>query len=523
MRFASSRRFVASPSGSPSAPQPKTTSSLAVGAQPKTTSSLAVGALLALLLAIGMALPPGAFATADDEARPALADEIDQIIKDGKAANAFWGVQVRALDTGEVLYEHNPQQAFLPASNMKLLTSATALDALGPEHRYQTTLYFDGEIDGSVMRGDLILKGTGDPTFGSSEMAGTGDPLGRWAQALAKMGVTRIEGRLIGDDDALSDRFYSEGWDVDYITRQSSRLIGVSVGGLAYRDNLIRVNLQAGEDGAPPQVTTAPAGYLDVVNRATTSERERGRAFDIRRSFGDEEITLTGSVPSTYSGTLHMPISNPTRFALQSFQADLRQAGIGVNNLKAADIDHLDEKPSTEGARVLFRHFSPTLAKILRVVNKESNNFYADQIFRSISDSGTANASERRVKKLLEKAGAATDAISIRDGSGLSRKDLVTPAAITKLLDFMTSRPASESFEASLARGGEPQTTLQYRLKGQPVRAKTGSLEFARALSGYTTLPGGRRVAFALLVNNYAVASYQVTQTFDRVVRAMTS
>lgn len=464
----------------------------------------------------------------DDARNPALAGEINSIIQNGNAGNAFWGIQIRALDTGEVLYEHNPQQSFLPASNMKLFTAATALATLGPEHRYKTTLYFDGEIDGSVMRGDLILKGTGDPTFGSSEVPGAGDPLKRWAQALAQMGVTRIEGRLIGDDDALSDRFYSEGWDVDYITTQSSRLIGVSVGGLTYRDNLIRVKIRSGETDAPPQVMTRPKGYLDVVNRATTSARQRGRALNIRRSFGQEQITLTGSVPSTYSGTFFMPVSNPTRYALRSFRADLRQVGIGTEGLKPTDIDNLSEEARAEvnpaeEARPLFVHYSPTLKKILRVVNKESNNFYADQVFRSFSASGTANASETRVKTLLERAGASTDAISIRDGSGLSRKDLVTPAATAKLLDYMASHSTSKAFRASLARGGEPETTLQHRLRGQPVRAKTGSLEFARALSGYTTLADGREVTFALFANNYAGPSYEVTQTFDRIVRAMTS
>jgi D-alanyl-D-alanine carboxypeptidase/D-alanyl-D-alanine-endopeptidase (penicillin-binding protein 4) len=461
-------------------------------------------------------------------AQPALASEINAIIQGGNAENAFWGIQIRALDTGEVLYEHNPQQAFLPASNMKLFTSATALAALGPEHRYKTTLYFDGEIDGSVMRGDLILKGTGDPTFGSSEVPSAGDPLARWAQALAQMGVTRVDGRLIGDDDALSDRFYAEGWGVDYITEQSSRLIGVSASGLAYRDNLIRVKIRSGEAGAPPQVTTRPRGYLDVVNRATTSARQRGRALDIRRSFGQEQITLTGSVPSTYASTFFVPVSDPTRYVLRSFRANLQQAGIGTEEMKLVDLDGLDEEARAavnpaENARPLFVHYSPTLAKILRTVNKESNNFYADQVFRSFSASGTANASENRVKTLLEEAGASTEAISIRDGSGLSRKDLVTPAATAKLLDHMASHSASEAFRASLARGGEPETTLQYRLRGQSVRAKTGSLEFARALSGYATLSSGRKVAFALLANNYAGPSYEVTQTFDRIVRAMTS
>ena len=170
-----------------------------------------------------------------------------------------------------------------------------------------------------------------------------------------------------------------------------------------------------------------------------------------------------------------------------------------------------------------FVHVSPPLDEILKVVNKESNNFYAEQVFRSVAPGGGAEAAERRVKVLLSKAGISADRLSIRDGSGLSRKNLVTPHALGRLLAYMRDHPESDAFVSSLPSGGEPQTTLRGRLHNVPVRAKTGSLEFVRALSGYTTTSDGRQVAFAVLANNFTGPSYAVTQSIDRVVASLAS
>lgn len=486
---------------------------------------LCAAALFVLLL--GSALPPhlaapGPAAPISDEAAGAtlLQQRIDQIIQDGNAASAFWGIHVQTVGSGEVLYSRNAERPFLPASNQKIFTTAAALSAFGPDHRYRTTLSFDGAVDGSVMKGDLILKGSGDPTFGSSEMGGP-DPLRRWARELAQMGVTAIRGRLIGDDDVFDDRFYAEGWDVDYVTSQSSRMLGVSIGGLAYGDNLARVQIRAGHPGETPSVRSFPRGAIEIHNDATTRARRRGRGLEIVRSVSTDGVTLIGSVPRGYAGTIFVPVSNPTLYALRSFKGTLQDAGIDVSGLDVVDIDDLRKSLSRDEARPLFVHYSPPLAQIARLTNKESNNFYADQIFRTFSASGTANASENRIKRLLEQAGASTDGISIRDGSGLSRKDLVTPRAMVALLDYMAESDLREVFLASLAEGGEPNSTLRYRLKGVPVRAKTGSIEFARALSGYVELGDGRMAAFALFANNYVTPSYQVTQALDRIVRVM--
>ena len=176
--------------------------------------------------------------------RPAatLDERIDDLINRWQAGQAFWGIAVLDLESGRTIYERNAEKAFLPASNQKIVTAATALDALGAIYRYETTLRFDGTTEGDVMRGDLILDGSGDPTFGSVEVGGN-DPLRAWAEELADLGVKRIEGRVIGDDDRFDDRPYPEGWDVDYITKQAGRYMGTSAGGLSYNDNVVSVRV----------------------------------------------------------------------------------------------------------------------------------------------------------------------------------------------------------------------------------------------------------------------------------------
>lgn len=464
--------------------------------------------LLFLLLAAGL--------NAGIAEPPALADRIEQIIAGQEAEQAIWGIYVQDIASGRVLYSQNAEKVLMPASNQKLLTTATALDALGSDYRYQTTLFFDGETQGPVLQGDLILEGAGDPTFGSIEADG-GDPLRAWARRLAEMGVQRIEGRLIGDDDTFSDRPYAEGWDIDYLTHQSSRALGVSASGLSYNDNVVEIQITATSPGEAPRITMRPTNYLDIRNQLTTSSRRRGISVDTDRNIGTETIILSGSVPRSYRGTIVMPVTNPTTFALHSFKQYLQEAGIQVD-APVVDIDELEQQPQYEDARPLFVHLSPPLAEIIALTNKESNNYYAEQLFRTFGWGGTAEGAERRTKALLSRAGVDTDGLSIRDGSGLSRKDMVTPQALGQLLAYMYRHEAAGAFLASLPEGGERESTLQYRLSGTPVQAKTGSLEYVRALSGYIDPGTAHPLAFVIFANNFTVPSYRVVQTIDRIV-----
>lgn len=473
-----------------------------------------------LTLILGLLTWTGAAPPAAPDPAPTLEAEIEDILRASRADPAFWGLYVQDLESGRVLFDRNADKSFLPASNQKILTTATALDALGSTYRYETTLAFDGSVQDSVMTGDLIIEGSGDPTFGSREIRGA-DPLEQWATKLARMGVRRIEGRLIGDDDAFDEQAFSEGWDVDYLTRQAGRYIGTSASGLSYHDNVVTLRIRANAPGLPPTVTTRPENVVEIRNEATTSSRRRGGGLAVRRSFRSNEIIVEGSASRYYNGSVVVPVNNPTLLTLEAFREALRDVGIDTD-LTIADIDDLETEPPGD-APPLFIALSPPLADILSIINKDSNNFYAEQVFRTYGWAGSARGGARRTKTFLARAGIDTRSLLIRDGSGLSRKDLVTPKAMVELLALMDRHSEREAFMASLPLGGESNTTLQYRLRNVPVRAKTGSLRFIRALSGYATRPDGSRVAFAFFANNYTGPSYRITNLFDQIVTTITS
>lgn len=463
---------------------------------------------------VGLLFVFGAFLPTWIVAQP-LAPRIDSLLEQRRASHGFWGVSIYDLDRDSVLYRRNSTRGFLPASNQKLFTTAAALDLLGSTYRYETTLSFNGTTEDSVMQGDLRLTGTGDPTLGSTAR-GRSDPFRDWAERLAEMGVRRIEGRLLGDDNAIQEGYYPDGWNVNHLTRDKGEKMGLTPGGLSYRDNSVPVTVRATQPGEPPEVSVQPEGAVQLENRAVTSERWRGSTLLINRTFSTNDLVLTGSVARSYSGIRNVPVSDPTIFALRIFRKRLDAAGIEAD-LALADIDSLETVP--EKGDPLFVNVSPPLSEIVNVINKESNNFYAEQVFRTYGWGGSTGGGVRQTESFLRRTGIDTRALMINDGSGLSRKNLVTPQAVRELLVEMEGHAEQPAFFASLPQGGERSTTLQSRLARSDVRAKTGSLSFVRALSGYADRADGTRVAFTLLVNNYTGPSYQITHTMDDIIR----
>ena len=451
------------------------------------------------------------------EARPAsaavLAAEaeatraaVDEILRSADLPSAFWGLYVQDLSTGRILLSRNADKLFLPASTQKLFTTATALDALGPDFRYTTRLYFFGDerTDG-VLRGDLVIRGAGDPTFGSDLTSE--DPLQRWAEALHAAGVRRIQGRLIGDDDRFEDAPYGEGWDVSHISTES---YAPAAGGLAWDDNLLALRIAGGT------VESSPRGFATFRGQIGTGA---GR-LRVERTLGADEFALSGSVSSGYRGSLQVPVANPTRYAVWAFAERLREAGIAVD-AELVDVDDLRAPLDYDGAEPLQVAVSPTLDRIIRRVNRESDNLYAEQVFRTLTPSGTVDAASRRVRAFIDEAGADGDDLSIVDGSGLSRKDMVTPAAMAAVLSRMHRHPAGAAFRASLPEGGGAGSTLRNRLSGVPVRAKTGSLQAVRCLAGYVDGPSGNPMVFVLFANNYTTRAGAISRAQDQIVRAL--
>ena len=475
-----------------------------------TRAWLPLSLLLASLAVLWSASPSRADG---DGAEAQVVAAVNEILDDADLPTAFWGLVVHDARTGRVVLSRNADKNMVPASNLKLFTTAAALDQLGPTHRYTTRLYHLGRVsDDGTLSGDLVIRGSGDPTFGST---GQGDPLQDWAQALAQAGVRRVTGRIVGDDDAFEDARYGEGWDVTHIATEA---YAPAAGGLVWGDNLVSIAIRGTSPGQPPTFESDPAGFATVTGDVTT--RAGGGRLDIERTLGTDTFVLRGGVPSGYRGTLRVPVANPTLFAVHAFAQRLQEAGIDVSRAERVDVDDTTRKPRYDGAQPLQAYVSPTLDEIVERINVESDNLYAEQVLRTLGG-GTVERGAERVQAFVERAGADAEGLSIVDGSGLSRKDLVTPASLAAVLREMRGHPASAAFMRSLPEGGGSGSTLRNRLGGVPVQAKTGSLLAVRCLAGYVDGPDGSPYVFVIMTNNYTTSGRAVASAQDAIVRAL--
>ena len=429
-----------------------------------------------LLLAVALAAACGgrthATSLAPELARAALRPYADSLIADPMFRSAHWGVLVVDPLSGDTLYSHNAGKLFMPASNQKLLTGATALAQLGPDFRFVTRFATNGPQRDSTLDGDLIVVGRGDPTFSDSMRAGDYRNAFRdMADSVASRGIRRIHGSLRRAGDAFPDSTYGFGWQVDDLRTSSGAVIdelfvneGLLPGGRRVRAN--------GDTVSAPIVIREPAAaFLDALAAA----------------LAERHITLDG-------------------------QADARTA-----------------LPDS-GLLPMFELRSPPLSAILTRMQKPSQNQIAEILFKTLAlektGVGVADSAQRVVERQLLAWGAQPDGFAVRDGSGMSRHDYVTPETIVRVLDAMrASRDFPVWYDALPIAGVDG--TISARMKGTPaernVHAKTGTVDKARSLSGYVTTADGRMLLFSFLCNNFTVPTREVERVQDAMLVLLAS
>ncbi|HJS58801.1 MAG TPA: D-alanyl-D-alanine carboxypeptidase/D-alanyl-D-alanine-endopeptidase [Vicinamibacteria bacterium] len=435
-------------------------------------------------------------------------------------AAAYWAVEVRSLTSGRVLYERNARKNMTPASTLKLVTTAAALDAFGSDATVRTTLESAGRLDAlGRLLGDVYLVGRGDPLLARPGADGrTGfDVL---ADALRDAGVKRIEGRLVGHEGLFKNR-RGEDWEwADLVW-----CYGAEVSALAWRDNCAALKVGAGEQvGDPVVVDREPESrYYAVVSTATTSPA--GSASDLRleRDLGSNLVRLSGTHPlGAEPEKLEVALEDPARYAATAFVEALETRGIRVALGAASALDALPP-----GARVLAGCDSPPLAEIVKEINKSSQNLYTEMLLRllgaRVKGEGSVAAGREAVADFL-KAHRIGEGASLQDGSGLSRTDLVTPHDLVDLLVAMDRHALSAAFRDSLPVAGVD-GTLERRLKGTAAEgrafAKTGTLRQSNALAGYVHAKSGARFAFSIVVNHHTAPSRDAVEAIDAVVEAL--
>ncbi len=442
-----------------------------------------------------------------------LAGDLNRIFDDAAFGHAHWGVLVRSLDTGETIYSRNAERLFIPASNTKLLTAAAALETLGPDYRYRTTVSTSGPVRNGVLEGALIVTGTGDPTISGRFFAEPREVFRAWADSLRAHGIARVAGGIVAVDTAFAGPRLGAGWMWDDLMTGSAAPFGA----LQFNEGVIQIDLYPSRSLLQPAIVvlTPPTQSVRIVNDTRTMTEGSLPAIRVERDALVSGIVVRGEVPIDIDEVRRtIAVESPGDYFATVLRETLREAGITVEGaaMTVAELEPYD--PTVRNAMVLFTHQSPPLREILAGMMKPSQNMIAETLLltlgREMRAESTARGGVAVIDSLLSVWEVAPRAHRTEDGSGLSRYNLLSPALLVGILERMDRSEFREEWLASLPVAGRD-GTLAGRMREAPlldqVLAKTGTLSGIRALSGYLTNQAGERLAFSILLNNHVLSS----------------
>ena len=453
---------------------------------------------------------------------------LDRLFGNPRVGSVIWGVDIRSLDRDESLYSLNARALLVPASTMKIATLAAAAERLSWDFRYETELLTSTPVDDGVLAGDLIIRGTGDPTINVDTRPGN-SLFDQWARELRAMGIQRIGGRIIGDDDALdggdTDPGLGAGWSWDDLGLG----FAAPAGALQYHENVVQLKLSPGpREGMPGTVLVDDrVPGLRLVNEMMTVSQDGALVVRLLRPPGLSALVVTGTIPA---GTAPIQrtaaVDNPTIFFVRALRETLEREGIAVVG-DAVDIDDLATSAHDEfqgKLRRLAAHQSVPLSALAVDMMKRSQNLYAETVLRTLGarTGGVATSGPQAVADILASWNIGKEQAIVADGSGLSRYNCLTAGALVQILRRMHADPRHATyFRATLPVAGRD-GTLSGRMMGTAAegnaQAKTGSMTQVRTLSGYVETLDGEQLAFAILANNFHVPPAEVVSIIDSAV-----
>ncbi|MFJ7939498.1 D-alanyl-D-alanine carboxypeptidase/D-alanyl-D-alanine-endopeptidase [Peribacillus sp. NPDC096622] len=449
-----------------------------------------------------------------------LEKEIQQILEYSPGlAGALTGISIRSAETGEMIYEWGAQTRLRPASNLKLLTAAAALETLGEDHVFQTELYIKGVQVGHVLQGDVYLKGKGDPTLLEKDF----DEL---AASLKRRQVKLVHGDLIADDSWYDDIRYSQ----DLVWSDEQEYYGAAVSALTaspnedYDTGTVIVEITPGEKaGKRATVKLEPeTDYVKVINKTKTESADSNKKIEVERSHGTQVITVSGTIPERSGVTKEwISVEDPTEYALSLFEKSMKKHGIKVLGKR--------EKGKTPvEADLIATHQSMPLSQLLIPFMKLSNNSHAEVLVKEMGKEAEGEGSWKDGLKVtrnqLKSMGLDIQTIMMRDGSGISQVNMIPANEITKLLYAVQEKTWFPAYLNALPIAGNENRmvggTLRKRMKGTlaagNVRAKTGTISGTSSLSGYVTTKRGEKIIFSIILNNF-VEEKGITAIQDKI------
>lgn len=472
-----------------------------------------------------------AAATVVAHAQGNLQQKVENIVKNSQALRGA-GVAVSVADSrGKALVRYNDTQRMIPASNMKLITTGTALHSLGADYTFKTAIGYTGTIQDGTLKGDIYIVGGGDPTLGAPEKDYGRLPFSQWLGILLKAGIRNIDGRIIGDS-RLWEGYLEFG---DWTYEDVGTYYGTGSGALSFYKNAIDLQVAASAQGEPVQaVQTYPeTPWMHNTNTAFTGPAGTGNSLYLYTTDLAPYAELRGTFAVDRSPkTEHFANKFGALTCAYYFCKYLQSQGFAVSG-GAADIDRSGRIRSAQfvpgekaaSPEIIGHTESVPLKSIVRKTNLDSDNFYAEAMYRSMAEetSGVAVYDSARVAEsaVLRRLGLDTGAIAIVDGSGLSRRNAVSANFLTKYLQAMTFSPAFPAFLESLPMPGEGTLDVLFRDRPQmkSYRLKSGSMEGVLCYSGYILDDGGTPLAtVSVLVNGATAKTAQVRKAVEAIL-----
>ena len=456
-------------------------------------------------------------------AKSVSAQDIASIINGAPNQEAFWSVSARDAN-GNELESFNSEKLIVPASNQKLYTTAAVLDALGSDFTYTTHLYRTGEIVDSVLYGDIIIRGVGDPSI--SGIFYEDDRLfvfKKWAKQLRNEGIKEISGSLIANIGYFTWEKYPKGWD----WYDMSFYYGVEIAPLSFNNNTVDLIVDAsGKVGEKPHISWFPfnTDYVEFFNSQTISNADTEYEEEYIKYLGENKIHLGSSLPQGYLEEESLAVSNAHEYFLDTFDKYLRMMGIkttgkfGTQNFDVPDFWYTYP--------IVATHSSVRVADMVERVNKKSDNFYAEMLVKTLAAEKTGEAGSFEngvnvVRNFLGGLGVDTTFVKMQDGSGLAIGNFTKTSVMSDFLVKMESHPEFSSFKHSFPIAGVD-GSLAYRMKATSLKGnflgKTGYVTGARTLSGYLTTSSGQVIAVSLATNNFLGKTRPIDKVHEQIL-----
>lgn len=438
---------------------------------------------------------------------------LDSILNQPELSSAHFGIYILKLDKDSVIYSYNATKLFSPASNMKIITTGAALYFLGPEFRFKTRLGLRGKLKDNYLLGDIIIMGGGDPKFSLTDLS-------RFISTIKKLDINNIKGNIVVVDDYFTDERLPVGWAWHYL----DACYAPEISALSMNKNCVNVKIGATSIGRPAQVLIEPeTKYVKLLNKMVTKPGDD--SIIIYRKPEANIIYVDGGIGLGHKKNIEVAVKDPAMFVGIYFREKLQAEKIEFSGRVLRENGSRFFLSNTQ-SQVIFIDsvISPSLGDIIKETNIESENLYAEIILKALGaqkyNEGSFGAGISVLKDFLWICGVDTGNVSLWDGSGLSRHNLVSPYNLVMILRYIYHQGLFKNFYESLPRPGLG--TLEYRFNGFPdsLCAKTGGLHAVSCLSGYLTIDGSC-YGFSMLFNNFTCASKKIARIQEQILSAL--